>query len=409
MTDPIRVHGIAAGGDGVGTLPDGRVVFVPRTAPGDLVTLRDVRPSRRFARARLDTIIEPSPERVPPACPHYDGDECGGCQLQHLGADPQRAARRRLVGDALRRIGHLAVPDPGLAPSDREWEYRTRITLAIGPGGIGFHPLDRADRVFDLTRCPIARPELNARWGSIRARRDLLPRNAERLVLRVDRAGNTHAIVKTRGTRVWTGAAELGTALQESDLPTTLWWEPEGGVARAVFGADDAYPATVFEQIHPVMGDRVRAYAVGQLGDLSGLHVWDLYAGIGETTALLHGVVPPTIESVELDPRAVRLAEERGPAQGITRHAGHVEDLIGRLRPAGAAIVNPPRTGLADSVAAHLTAASLRRLVYVSCDPATLARDLGRLGSACRLVDLACFDLFPQTAHVETVATLEPR
>jgi len=416
----VSIHGIAAGGEGVGTLPDGRTVFVPRTAPGDTVTLRAIRPSRRFARARLSEVLQPSPQRVAPQCPHYEADDCGGCQLQHLDPDSQRGARARLVGDALRRIGHLNVPDPDLEPSDREWEYRSRITLAVEQCGrpaprsrIGFHPLDRPERVFDLTRCPIARPELNALWSGIRNRRDLLPGNAERVVLRVDRDGGCHAIVKTVGTRTWARAGTLGRELRDRDLPATLWWAPRGGAPRVLFGGDDPYPATVFEQVHPVMGDRVRTYAVGQLGDLQGSHVWDLYAGIGEATALMlqsvpDGRVPPTVESVELDRRAVRLAEERGPAEGVTRHAGRAEEWITRLRPCDAALVNPPRTGLAETVTDRLASILPRRLVYVSCDPATLARDLGRLGPAYRLIDLRCFDLFPQTAHVESVATLEP-
>ena len=366
MTDPVRIHGIAGGGDGVGTLPDGRAVFVPRTAPGDRITLREVRLSRRFARARLASILEPAPGRVSPECPHYDADECGGCQLQHLGVETQRAARRRLVGDALRRIGHLEVDDPPLEPSDREWAYRTRISLTVEPAGpgrpttrIGFHPIDQPTRVFDLTRCSIARPELNALWHGIGPRRGLLPSDADRVVLRVDRTGGGHAVVQTSGTTTWTRAGELGTALWESGISASLWWEPEGGAPRVLFGAREPYPATVFEQVHPVMGDRVRTYAVRQLGNLSGVHVWDLYAGIGETTTLI-GEAGGTVESVELDRRAVLMAEQRGPSEGVTRYAGRVEEWIARLRPAGAAIANPPRTGLAEEATNGLLAARPR-------------------------------------------------
>jgi 23S rRNA (uracil1939-C5)-methyltransferase len=126
------------------------------------------------------------------------------------------------------------------------------------------------------------------------------------------------------------------------------------------------------------------------------------------------------VESVELDGRAVRLADQRGPQERVTRHAGRVEDLITRLRPAHAVILNPPRTGLHADVINALMVPSRRaaepsnraaeppsRIVYVSCDPATLARDIARLASRYRLVDVRAFDLFPQTAHVETVATLE--
>jgi 23S rRNA (uracil1939-C5)-methyltransferase len=153
------------------------------------------------------------------------------------------------------------------------------------------------------------------------------------------------------------------------------------------------------------MGDKVREFAIRQLGQVTGRSVWDLYAGIGETTALLAGQ-GAEVQSVELDRRAVAEAESRGPA--ATRLAGRVEDLLGRLRPPELVIANPPRSGMAQAVTAELRQLKPKRMVYISCDPATLARDLQRLETM-RLVDARAFDLFPQTTHVETVAVLEPQ
>ena len=407
MSEPIRIRAIAAGGDGVGTLPDGRTVFVPRTAPGDLVDPGELRLARRFARGRVARLLESAPERVVPRCPHYVADSCGSCQLQHLSPTSQRVARRQLVGDALRRIGHLVTEDPPLEPSDTEWEYRTKLTLAARSGRIGYHRLGQPGSVFDLVRCPIARPELNALWAALRVHRRMLPRQLEQLVLRVDRAGGRHAIVRTRKGDAWTGGRELGTALTKDGIDAVLWWEPAGGAPRTVYGAREAYPVMVFEQVHPTMGDRVRAHAVQQLGEIRDRHVWDLYAGIGETTRAL-AERGATVESVEVDPRAVRVAEAQGPA-GVTRIAARVEDALGRLRQPDAVIVNPPRTGLAPEVTSRLPDLPTSRLVYISCDPATLARDLARLDGAYRLAEVKAFDLFPQTAHVETVARLERR
>jgi 23S rRNA (uracil1939-C5)-methyltransferase len=416
VTETARIRAIAAGGDGVGTLADGCTVFVPRTAPGDVVELTSVRRSQRLARGWIGRLVEAGSERVAPRCPHYSGEGCGGCQLQHLTPASQQDARRKLVGDALRRIGHLEVPEVTLAPSPTEWNYRAKITLAVKRRHIGFHRVGRPDEVFDLVECHIARPELNRLWAGLSAHRRILPPNTEQLVLRIDREGQRHVIVRVSGTEAWTRAAELGHALRRSGQPATLWWQPEGGAPRTVFGAAEAYPAMVFEQVHPEMGDQVRAHAVAALGPLEGRHCWDLYAGIGETTrALLAGGA--TVESVELDHRAVRLAETRGPAVAVTRHAGKVEQWLPRLRPADLLIVNPPRTGLGAAVASHLatppaTGAPVhlaRRLVYISCDPATLARDLDRMRQAFSITEVSAFDLFPQTAHVETVVRLDRR
>jgi tRNA/tmRNA/rRNA uracil-C5-methylase (TrmA/RlmC/RlmD family) len=141
---------------------------------------------------------------------------------------------------------------------------------------------------------------------------------------------------------------------------------------------------------------------VTALGDVTGRHVWDLYAGLGETTARL-AAAGASVESVESDRRAVAEAERRGPA--ARRHAGRVEDVLNELRPPELVITNPPRTGMDGRVAAALERLTPARIVYVSCDPATLARDLGRLPGF-RVSDVRAFDLFPQTAHVETVVLL---
>jgi 23S rRNA (uracil1939-C5)-methyltransferase len=174
-----------------------------------------------------------------------------------------------------------------------------------------------------------------------------------------------------------------------------------------VFGAKTAYPVMVFEQVHPAMGDRARAHAIAELGAVAGQHVWDLYAGIGETSRAL-AQRGATVESVERDARAVQIAEAQA-IPGITRIAGQVENVLGRLHRPDAVIVNPPRTGLPEPVARRLGASNAARVIYVSCDPATLARDLTRLEPAYRLGSVRAFDLFPQSAHVETVVRLERR
>jgi 23S rRNA (uracil1939-C5)-methyltransferase len=402
---PVRILRLAAGGDGVAKLEDGRTVFVPRTAPGDLVELSAVREHKRFARARVGRLIEPGPQRAQPRCPHYLGDECGGCQMQHLDLDAQRAARRTFVGDALRRLAHLQVPDPDLVPAHQAYDYRTKLTLAVSEDGhrIGLHRYDRAEQVFDLEWCHITVPELMGLWQTVRALRPLLPPRLTQVVLRRDRSGGRHLLLRSGAAEVWSGAARLHAELIRHHRRVTIWWQPEDGAARAVAGSDEAYPATVFEQVHPEMGDRVRAYALEQLGSVAARHVWDLYSGVGETTAVL-AKAGAEVESVESDRRAVAEAERRGPP--ARRHVGRVEDVLRELRRPDLVIANPPRTGMDGRVTAALERLAPSRLVYISCDPATLARDLGRLPGF-RLAMVQAFDLFPQTAHVEAVAVLE--
>lgn len=430
----VRILRLAAGGEGVGRLEDGRAVFVPRTAPGDLVEVTALRLEARYARARVARLVEPGPGRVAPRCPHYLGDNCGGCQWQHLALPIQREAKRAIVADALRRIARLEVPVEPVIGGDAGFGYRSRVTLAVGPGRrhAGYHSLDQPGRVFSLERCDLAAPALMPFWEGLRRHLDLLPTDVQQLVLRLDRAQHLHLVVKAAGDRAWGRPHQLETKLRQAGVSATIWWQPARGAPRVVAGAEVAFPATVFEQVNPELGDRVRTFALARLGDVRGVHVWDLYAGIGETTDRLYDG-GATVESVELDRRAVEFAESRrraalrereesqrpGPA-GVLRHVGRVEDLVETLRTPGAVVANPPRAGLPFRVTQALLQRRPGRIAYVSCDPATLARDLGRLcgtaaeaspgrtaGPAFRLVALQPFDLFPQTAHVETVALLE--
>jgi 23S rRNA (uracil1939-C5)-methyltransferase len=399
----VVIRAIAGGGDGVGSLADGRTVFVPRTAPGDRVTISSVRRHASFARARVARVVEPGPGRVTPPCPHYVVDHCGGCQLMHLDIATQREVKSRVVGDAIRRIGKVELTDPEVMPAPIELGYRAKVTFAVRGSTIGFHRLGEAGDVFDVRRCLLIDAALDDLHQRIRALRSLLPPDCEQVVLRLDATGAKHLIVRTVGS-AWQAPSTLGNRLG-SDV--VLWWHPADGAARAVHGANTPWPAAVFEQVNPSVGRSVREYAVGRL-----LHdappeamVWDLYSGIGETTVLL-AAAGCRVESVELDPRAVAHAEELGPT-GPRRLAGDVAHRLVRLSAPDLIVTNPPRAGMDEAVTDGLRSSGAQKIAYVSCDPATLARDLRRLSTSYRVASLKAFDQFPQTAHVESVAILE--
>ena len=405
----VRILRLASGGDGVGKLEDGRTVFVPRTAPGDLVELTALQVKRSFARGRVAVVLEPGPDRREPPCPHYTADECGGCQLQHLAYPAQVRAKEAMVGETLRRVGKLEVEDPVVEPSPSEWEYRTRLSLAVDhrTGAIGLRRYDRPDDIFELRSCPITDPLVVGIWSALQPHRELLPAGTTRLRLRLDRTGARHLVVEADA-----GPGEAGEELAANmdDVGVTVWWRAGRGAAVPLSPAPGV-PALAFQQVHPAMGDRVRQAAVAAAGPLAGARVWDLYAGIGETTALLAGA-GALVESVELDRDAVghatRTLASLGPFDAAPRLVrGRVEEETARLSAPVAIITNPPRTGMEPRATEAVARSGARRVVYVSCDPATLARDLARLADRFRLVDLRSFDLFPNTAHVESVATLE--
>ena len=404
MNEIVTITGIAVGGDGVGRLSDGRVVFVPRTVPGDRIRLREgsLERHRNFARAELGEVVQAGDGRVAPPCPHYVHDHCGGCQLQHLAYDGQLAAKRSLVGETLRRVGKLDIADPEIEDALEEWRYRAKISMAVKASAVGLHPYDRPNFVFPLADCHITDFKLMALWRELRARGGLalLPQPLTRLTLRLDRDERRHIIAESAG-EPWLNAAELRRSLGND---VVCWWQPVDGAARVVAGPATGFPATAFEQVNPGMGAVTRRWAVEQLGDVKGQTVWDLYGGIGDTAALLveRGA---NVVSVDADEKAVGWGRERIPAARFI--AARAEDILPSLPPPHAVVLNPPRGGLHWNVSLRLTSAPVAKLVYISCDPATLARDLARLNVNYVVKAVRAFDLFPQTAHVETVAVLE--
>jgi 23S rRNA (uracil1939-C5)-methyltransferase len=402
----VTIDRLAAGGDGVGRLPDGMAVFVPRTAPGDVADIEVVERRARFARGRIHRLLGEAPERVAPACRHYVDDRCGGCQLQHLALSAQQEAKQALVRDAVRRIARREAAEPELARSTRGWRYRTRVTLAVRHGRVGFHRYDDPRDVFALEDCLIARESLMALWRRVRAVR--LPADATGIVLREDRDGGLHVVVEGGG-EPWKPDT---TATAGLDAPVSWWWRPARGAARIVAGPRTGFPALAFEQSNAEEAARIRLAAVEALGPVAHQVVWDLYGGVGDTARLL-AARGAAVWSVDQDRAAVSWGE-RQPAEaaGSVRFlAGRVEEVLHRLPEPRAVVVNPPRTGLHRRVADHLQAWAARRagpvcLVYVSCDPATLGRDLARM-PALSIGRLRVYDLFPQTAHVEALAVLE--
>jgi 23S rRNA (uracil1939-C5)-methyltransferase len=268
------------------------------------------------------------------------------------------------------------------------------------PTAIGLHPYDRPNFVFPLADCHITDFKVMALWRDLRAHLDLLPRPLTRLTLRLDRDERRHVIAESAG-EPWLNAEDLRRSLG-SDV--VCWWQPVDGAARVVAGPATGFPATAFEQVNPGMGAVTRRWAVEQLGDVKGQTVWDLYGGIGDTAALLveRGA---NVVSVDADEKAVTWGRERLPAARFI--AARAEDILASLPPPHAVVVNPPRGGLHWDVSLRLTSAPVAKLVYISCDPATLARDLARLNVNYTVTAVRAFDLFPQTAHVETVAVLE--
>jgi 23S rRNA (uracil1939-C5)-methyltransferase len=359
-----------AGGDGLGFV-DGKAVFVPGTLPGELVSARPRRRGRDFDAADLVSVLEPSPHRVAPACP-YAG-RCGGCGWQHIAYEEQLALKRAIVAEALLRTGGIGIEPPPITPSP-PWGARNRAQVHVGPDGRLGYMAARSASVAAVDRCPVCAAPIQA----LLAAGGPAPRGLNRFTVFSD------------------------------------------GAFLAVEGRDDARDLSVR------VGGRGILFSVGcffqsNLAALDGLVSWALAELAGETAADLYSGVGlfgafladrfQSVTCVEASAMSLSYARRNLPGDRHRFLPAPVEQWAPTDNTAFDAIVaDPPRAGLAPELRRRLAARPPRRLVYVSCNPVTLARDLRELvNGGLRLDDVRLFDLYPQTPHVECVARLSPR
>ncbi len=377
-TEEIEIHGLAAGGDGVGRCADGRVVFVPFSVPGDRLRVRLVDERKRFAHGEIDRILEASPWRTAPLCGVY-GD-CGGCTWQHVAYEVQLRAKAEILTDALERVGHLVLPEPvEITPSPTPYRYRGRTRVLAKAGRVGY----RRRRSHDLcatSRCPVLVPALDAALAELAAQH---PEPAEEWELVAGEDGTTRT-----------------TALRRP-LPE------EPNLTLRVAGDRMNFSPGVFIQGNALLFDAL-AETVQQAAGRGELGI-ELFCGAGFfSMGLARGFA--RLVAVESEGRAVADLRRNVEGAGLANVEvvrGLAEEALERFPGADCVVVDPPRTGLPPACIEALTAAAPGRLVYVSCDAATLARDLARLvKGGYALAAVRGFDLFPQTPHVEAVATL---
>ena len=405
----VEIESIAAGGDGVGR-SNGLVVFVPRTAPGELVTAR-VSGKGSFARGALRSIARPSDERIEPPCPHYTRDKCGGCQIQHISYASQLRAKRRIINDAVERIGKRTADVAQVEASPSEWRYRSKLTLAMrklssGEWIAGLHQYDNPAKVFALQDCPITDREIVAVWREILREAALFPPVTE-LRGSVRRTPDGPVFVMMGATR-WSTAGKFFDAVKTL---AAAWWDNDEGERKLIGDRRPARPlqppVASFTQVNPEVAVNLRNHVIATVCAHSPKVIVDAYSGAGDTAVHFakHGA---RVTAIELDSDASRWCAMHLPEGSVSLRA-RVEEALPKALPADAVVLNPPRAGTDSRVTETLenTPAKPRVIVYVSCNPATLARDIQRLPGY-RIASIRPFDMFPQTAHVETVCELVP-
>jgi 23S rRNA (uracil1939-C5)-methyltransferase len=440
----LTVDSLAYGGNGVARL-NGFVVFVKRGLPGDTVRAEVTKVKRGFAEATATEILSPSPERIDAPCKHYY-EGCGGCRFQDLRYETQIAAKEAQVGDALRRIGGIADPplEP-ILPAEEQFHYRNKLEYSFTqtPRGaaMGFHRAGRWDEVLEVDRCWITTDLGNAIRDAVRdwAQEEGLPPYDQEaqsgylrhLVVREGRNTGQALVQLVTAPGDLQGDDRLVAALRQfpevrsihwavndspaevTNLPTNLLWGEEA-IEESILGLRFRVRPNAFLQTNTRMAERLYDLAIEYAGLTGEETVYDLYCGIG-AIGLAMASRALTVWGVEANEESVACAIENSGLNGINNaafFAGEVgaslEDLAERAGRPDVAVVDPPRAGLSPKALRRLARLEAPTIVYVSCNPTTLAgnvKDLvGEWGYTLQRVRPV--DMFPHTPHVESVALL---
>jgi 23S rRNA (uracil1939-C5)-methyltransferase len=415
----LEIDGLAPGGDAVGrqrdpagaaTAADGRATFVPLAAPGERVRARIVRAKDRVAWAELVSIERAAPERVVPPCPLFG--TCGGCQWQHVTLEAQRKAKQAIVVRALRAPGVRALGAPGERALDGAtvevraagpaFGYRDRAKLAVAKGGVlGFHGR-RSHDIVDVPACPLFGPELARALPALRALAVGLPAGTE-LDVQAGAEGVHLNVSHTDATGTGHAKREIDRLNAAGVVGLSIAGKPTLGADAVNVSEEGGAPLPIpgggFAQVGRAANAALVEAVMAAVGDAPGV-VLELYAGSGNFTRRLVGVAT-AVHAADADPAAVERGKRVAP--------GAAWALGPQTVAADTVVLDPPREG-ADRPNLDAALKARRRVVYVSCDPQTLARDARKLEAAgFQLAGAVALDLMPQTFHVEVVAAFDRR
>ena len=359
----LKIEDVAFGGKGVGR-ENGKAVFVPFTIDGEMISAQITREKKQFAEAEVVDLQERSPHRVNPECPYFG--RCGGCSYQHIDYEHQLAIKWRQVRDVLQRIGKFKeIPMRPIIPSPISYAYRNRITVHAQDGVIGFFRRD-SHRLIDIERCPISLDEVNQALTELRAR---APRDGH------------YTLRAQSGPRVFSQANDaVANALR--DLIARLIPGDQELLIDAYCGAG-FFAKALLDKFERIIGID-----------------WDKFA-IAAAMENATGKENYIVGDVDVELKRLLQIDGVEAAVSVAIRGGIAGDT-----PATTVIVDPPATGLTENVRQALIDAAPATLIYVSCNPPTLARDLAELQQSFTIDSVTSLDMFPQTAEIEVAVHL---
>jgi 23S rRNA (uracil1939-C5)-methyltransferase len=405
VTIDLVITDIANGGDGIGRLTDGRAVFVPFTIPGETIRANVVEEKKGYVRGELINVINPARNRIRPRCKHFG--TCGGCHFQHFGYQDQLGIKTKIIEDVLLRVGGLSgVNVLPIVPSPKEWDYRNNVQYHLHASGKLGYQRHLSNEVIPIDECFLPSQIL----GELRTQIDL---DFQTGIKRVSfREGiNEEVLILLEG-----GNSDLPE--MEINLPASVVHISDAG--NIVLAGSDflmmqvkdkqfKVSAESFFQVNTSMSEKMVDHVISLLPKEKLNCLVDLYCGAGLFSAFTAEMTNKLIGIEFSHSACMDYAENLDEYNHIELYEGSADIILPRLEiSSDVVIVDPPRAGIGRNTIDALIKLKPNRIIYVSCDPATLARDASRLEKGgYSLVQLTPFDLFPQTFHIESISVFD--
>ena len=402
MKIKLKIDKYVYGGDAMGRLEDGRVAFVPFALPGEEIKANIIEDKKGFVRAEFLEVLKRSPQRIEPRCKHYT--KCGGCHYQHLSYQEQLEVKTEIVLDALQRIGGLEdISINPIISSDIEWNYRNNVQFHLNQDGVLGFMAGRSDTVVPIEECHLLSEVLTELWPSLA----LEPNpDIKRVSLRVGQDDDVMLIFETFSDEALEFSVDFPISAVQLGSESYYVLSGDDFIHTEVLGKSFRVTANAFFQVNSSTAEKMVNHLLEILPLDEDMTVLDLYCGVGFFSAFIAPKVSKLI-GIESHPQAsedfvfnldefdnIELYE--GKAKLVMKGLEVNPDII---------VVDPPRSGLGRHVLDAIVELAPKHLAYISCDPATLARDAKRLtAKGYSLQQITPIDMFPQTFHIETIS-----
>ena len=403
-TYEIELTASSFGGDCIGKLPDGKTIFIPFGIAGERVEVEIVDSKKNFARGRIKRVLRESEKRIKARCPHFM--ECGGCHYQHLAYADQLALKQEIVADQLKRIGKVENPPVNrIVGSPLEWNYRNTVQFHLSATGKPGYQRAGANGVVEIRECHLPLPEINSLWPQLEL-------EAEAGIQRVSiRCGSDDELLvglesSSPQPPEFTVDIPLSVVLLGPDEDLLLAGEDYS--LMEVLGRTFRVSAASFFQVNLPQAEAMVKHVLEIMKVDPKSEIVDAYCGAGLFSAFLAPKVKSLVGIELAESSCNDFAVNLDEFDNVSLYIGAVEEILPELKlKPQAVLLDPPRAGLDPTAMAALIESAPQQIVYVSCDPATLARDIQKLVTAgYTLESVTPFDLFPQTYHVECIANL---